>query len=73
MSVVQLFVEFGDEVLDCVHDAKGVDVEDVRRAMVGPLRAYVDEAAAHASEMRPTPVRGSKGDADGSKADGARR
>lgn len=36
--LLRLFAEFGDEVLDCVRDAKKVDVEDVRVAMIGPLR-----------------------------------
>lgn len=30
---MKLMLEFGDAVLDAVRDAKGVDVEDVRRAM----------------------------------------
>lgn len=39
--MLRVFVEFGDEVLDCVRDAKGVNVEDVREAMVGPLRRSI--------------------------------
>lgn len=36
--VLGLLVAFGDEVLDAVRDAKGVNVEDVRASVLGPLR-----------------------------------
>jgi hypothetical protein len=36
--ILELLVDFGDEVLDCVRDHTGVDVEDVRRSVIGPLR-----------------------------------
>lgn len=35
-----ILVQFADEVLDSVRDAKGVDVEDVRASLVGPLRRH---------------------------------
>lgn len=60
-SLIQLFVEFGDEVLDCVRDAKGIDVEDVRRSMVGPMRRAYE--AAYASSTRPMPHTGPNGEA----------
>ena len=65
-QLARLFVEFGDEVLDCVRDSKGVDVEDVRRAMVDPLRdAHPAPGAAdeYASCSRPMPRSASNGDA----------
>lgn len=37
-EMMALMVEFGDRVLDVVGDAKRVDVEDVREAMLGPMR-----------------------------------
>ena len=46
VAMLRVFVEFGDEVLDCVRDAKGVNVEDVREAMVGPLRRSVERSLA---------------------------
>jgi hypothetical protein len=38
--VLDLLVTFGDEVLDAVRDAKGVNVEDVRTSVLGPLRVH---------------------------------
>lgn len=39
--MMEMFLDFGDEVLDCVRDARGLDVEDVRAKVLGPLRAQV--------------------------------
>lgn len=66
--LIQLFVEFGDEVLDCVRDTKGVDVEDVRLAVVGRLRGAVAgyDAAEYASDTRPMPPSDPNGEAAGS-------
>lgn len=70
LSLVRVFVEFGDTVLDCVRDSKGINVEDVRHAMVGPLRAYCEDACARdptaMRETRPAPCSDPKGAADGS-------
>lgn len=38
-AVVTVLVRFGDELLDMVKHQKGVDVEDVRREVLDPLRA----------------------------------
>lgn len=64
-QVARLFVEFGDEVLDCVRDSKGVNVEDVRHAMVGPLRAYIAAAAENTSTSLPAPVAQNAANGDG--------
>ncbi len=39
--MAELLLDFGDEVLDAVKDHKGVDVEDIRGKLLGPLRCYV--------------------------------
>jgi hypothetical protein len=39
--LLELLLEFGDAVLDGVRDAKGVNVDDVRHKMLGPLRGHV--------------------------------
>lgn len=38
MPLTELLLAFGDEVLDAVKDAKAIGVEDVRAAMLDPLR-----------------------------------
>lgn len=40
-ELLRVVVKFGDELLNIVRDTKGVRVEDVRAAVMGPLR---DEA-----------------------------
>ena len=45
VAMLRVFVEYGDEVLDAVRDAKGISVEDVREAMVGPLRRSIARPA----------------------------
>ena len=60
--MAELLLDFGDEVLDAVKEHKGVDVEDVREKLLGPLRSYVrdhldglDSAAAEkTSSMLPS-------------------
>lgn len=37
-ALMSIMAEFASEVLDVVRDTKGVDVEDVRHAIIGPLR-----------------------------------
>lgn len=39
--ITELLLEFGDEVLDVVREQKGIDVDDVRAKMLGPLREYL--------------------------------
>lgn len=41
--VVHLLVAFGNELLDTVRDVKHVNVEDVRRDVVGVLQASLDD------------------------------
>jgi hypothetical protein len=52
--LAEVFLQFGHDVLDCVHEAKGIDVSDVRARLLGPWEAYVRELSS--SQMRP--VRG---------------
>ena len=37
-AVAALVCRFGDELLNHIRDAKGIDVEDVRAALVDPVR-----------------------------------
>lgn len=39
--IAELLLDFGDELLDCIRDAKRIDVDDVRAAMLDPLRRQV--------------------------------
>ena len=39
LRILGLLVTFGDEVLDAVRDAKHINVDDVRAAVLDPLRA----------------------------------
>ena len=39
--MAELLLDFADEVLAAVREHKGVDVEDVRSRLLGPLRSYV--------------------------------
>ena len=66
--LAQLLLKCGDEILDCVRDARGVEVEDVRRRVLGPWRAYVDALGAPStSQTRPMPPgTGANGPAAGS-------
>lgn len=57
--MAELLLDFGDEVLDAVRAHKGVDVEDIRARVLGPLRAYVRrlaslDCAANTSSTAPT-------------------
>lgn len=36
--ITRLLVRFGDEILDVVAERRGVNVEDVREHLLGPLR-----------------------------------
>lgn len=49
--MVELLLDFGDEVLDAVKEHKGVDVDDIRDRVLGPLRAY----ARHLESPHPDP------------------
>ncbi len=40
--ILGLMVDFADEVLDIVAASKKIDVDDLRDAMLGPLRAYAE-------------------------------
>ena len=57
--LAQLFLNFGNEVLDCVRDAKGISVEDVRAKVLRPWKDYVN--ALNASTSDPMPVAASSG------------
>lgn len=35
---VDIILKFGDDILDCVRIAKGVEVDDIRESLLGPLR-----------------------------------
>jgi hypothetical protein len=49
LPIFELLVDFGDELLDAVAAAKGVDVDSVRADLLDPLRAYLrDERRAAA-------------------------
>ena len=41
LPIFELLVDFGDELLDAVAAAKGVDVDSVRAELLDPLRAYL--------------------------------
>ena len=41
LPIFELLVDFGDELLDAVAAAKGVDVDSVRADLLDPLRAYL--------------------------------
>ncbi len=64
LPMAHLLLDFGDEVLDAVKHHKGVDVEDIRTKLLGPLRAYARDhleaaAAAEAENTNSTlPIRG---------------
>ena len=38
VPILELLVDFGDEILDCVREQCGVDVDAVRSAVLNPLR-----------------------------------
>lgn len=40
---LESYIRFGDELLDIVAALKGVEVEDVRREILGPLRKKYQE------------------------------
>lgn len=44
LPMLELLVDFGDELLDIVHEAKGIEIEDVRTKMLDPLRAHIRSA-----------------------------
>ena len=44
LPILELLVDFGDELLDIVHEAKGVEIEDVRTKMLDPLRTHIRNA-----------------------------
>ena len=44
LPIFELLVDFGDELLDAVAAAKGVDVDSVRADLLDPLRAYLRDA-----------------------------
>ena len=46
LPIFELLVDFGDELLDAVAAAKGVDVDSVRADLLDPLRAYLRDARA---------------------------
>lgn len=48
--LAELLLDFGDEVLDAVRAHKGIEVEDVRSALLAPLRSYVNNTEAEAAE-----------------------
>lgn len=48
-----LFIQFGNELFDCVRDAKGVSVEDVRAKMLAPWHARQAELTSHTLPARP--------------------
>lgn len=37
-AMADMLANFGDELLDLVRDSKRVDVDDVRKAVIGPMR-----------------------------------
>lgn len=41
VPILELLVDFADELLDAVHSSKGVDVEDVRTETLDALRLYI--------------------------------
>jgi hypothetical protein len=54
LPIFELLVDFGDELLDAVAAAKGVDVDSVRADLLDPLRAYLrDERAAPPGDAGP--------------------
>ena len=44
LPILELLVDFGDELLDVVHATKAVEIEDVRTKMLDPLRAHIRNA-----------------------------
>lgn len=40
--ILQMMLDFGDQVLDAVRDAKRIDVEDVRTRLLGPMRQALE-------------------------------
>lgn len=50
IPILEILVDFADELLDTVHEAKGVDVEDVRTSMLDALRIHVRNAKAGPAE-----------------------
>ena len=42
--ILGVLIRFGDELLDEVRDRKGVNVEDVRREVLDPLREAAEAA-----------------------------
>lgn len=46
IPILELLVDFADELLDTVHETKGVDVEDVRTKMLDALRIHIRSAKA---------------------------
>ena len=37
-AMAEVLANFGDELLNVVRDAKHIDVDDVRKAVIGPMR-----------------------------------
>ena len=65
LPIFELLVDFADELLDAVAEARGVPVESVRVSHVEPLRAYLRAAVEPAepgspleSPLEPTPMLG---------------
>ena len=46
LPMLELLVDFGDELLDIVHETKNIEIEDVRTKMLDPLRAHIRAATA---------------------------
>lgn len=57
-QLLAVIVAFGDEVLDCVRDSKGIQVEDVRRDLLAPIRAAAAATAAVARASQGGPDQG---------------
>ena len=47
--LLELLVDFGDEILDCVREHCGVSVDAVRSAVIGPLREELRRRTEHAT------------------------
>jgi hypothetical protein len=67
LPIFELLVDFADELLDAVAEARGMPVESVRASHVEPLRAYLRAAVEPAepgspleprSPLEPTPMLG---------------
>jgi hypothetical protein len=56
LPILELLVDFGDELLDIVHEAKGVEIEDVRTKMLDPLRTHIRNATSSPPPPDDSPV-----------------